>query len=164
MNFKADNGNWLTRGLFYETTLADKSTVVYTLKERDHEGYPSLYRLYMEASDPTEYTFATTHMGSWSHWEYLLGNKWFSEYISAWRKELEIKIRSTALASIIAAGKHPDTKVAFAANRYVLSGDWTPTKSKRGAPTKAEIANAAKDIAVMNSQIEEDYNSVMKVN
>lgn len=159
--FRAANGNWLSRALFYETTLSDKSQVVYTLKHEDHEGYPSLYRLYLETADPTEYLFAQAHLGGWPHWEYLLDNKWFTDFITAWRRELNIKLRSHALVQIRTLAT-TSPKDSFAANKYLLDGGWADKAAKkRGAPTKAEINAEAVKIAETNEQIEKDYERVM---
>lgn len=156
--FRAGNGNFLTRGLFYETVGGDKSTVLYTLKDFDHHNYPSLSRLYIEESDPTEYLFAKKHLDSWAHWEDLLGNTWFEEYITRWRRELEVKIKAQALVRIFDAGRSPDTKTAFAANKYLLEGRWTPSETKKvGRPTKEAIAAEAQRLASINDKIKQDY-------
>src|SRR5690606_24615232 len=112
--FKNEKGLYLTRSLFYEMTLSDKSLVLYTLKSQDHEGYPSLYQLYMACNDPTEYTFAVSHLDSWSHWEALCECAWFKPYIASWRRELEIRLRSDSLRKIREmAGK--ETRETFSA-------------------------------------------------
>src|SRR3990167_1337022 len=92
--FKNASGARLTQALFYEETGADKSSVIYTLKDQDHEGFPSLYRLYIEMEDILEYEFANKYLDNWSHWEWLTQAGWFKPYVLRWRKELELKIRS----------------------------------------------------------------------
>jgi outer membrane protein assembly factor BamD (BamD/ComL family) len=39
------------KGLFFEQVNSDKSTVLYTLKDVPHEGFPSFYQLYMAIRD-----------------------------------------------------------------------------------------------------------------
>lgn len=163
MIFKANNGNWFTKQLFFETTSADKSNVIYTLKDTDHMGYPSLYRLYIDTSDPTEYLFATSALGGWAHWEYLLENNWFKPIIAQWRRELEIKIKSTALALLITEASGPDPKTRVAVNRYLLDKDWTPDAKKRGRPTKASIREAAHELVSAQDRIMNDFEN-LKVN
>ncbi|MDE2102798.1 MAG: hypothetical protein KGL39_36475 [Patescibacteria group bacterium] len=146
------------KGLFFETTYADKSTVVYSLKDRDHEGYPSLYRLYMEADDPTEYLFATQHLDGWDHWETLCQCTWFKPYIDRWRRELEIKHRALALANIKKLASDPDSKEFHQANKFLVNAGWVgETKRKNaGRPSKEEVSKAAKAMADEARQLEED--------
>jgi hypothetical protein len=156
--FKGGTGQFLLQALFYETTLADKSTVVYTLKEHDHEGYPSLHRLYMEYGDLTEYNFAKGCLAGWSHWLRLQECTWFKPYIEAWRAELEVRLRARALLNIITLSdvKHPSS---FQANKYLLEGAWKPADAlKRGRPTKAAIQAEASLQASEARRIEDDYN------
>lgn len=133
---------YYTQGLFFETA-EDKSSVLYTLKNEDHLGYPSLYRLYIAAGDLTEYRFATTALAGWEHWQVLQKCKWFAPYISAWRLELEVKLKSEALLklSVTAAG---DGREAFTANKYLLEWSRKPA-GKKNSPeaTKAAILDEA---------------------
>lgn len=162
--FKNAAGAYLTLNLFYETS-QDKSQVLFTLKDRDHAGYPSLYRLYMEANDPTEYSFAITHLDGWAHWERLTRSGWFQLYISAWRKELELRTRSTALLRIRetagSAGKE-----AFQANKYLLNGQWKdkPTARRAGAPSKQEIREAANQIVSDEQTLKTDLERIKELN
>lgn len=154
--FRIDTGQRLLRGLFYETTLADKTGVVYTLKDRDHLGYPSLYRLYMETDDPTEYVFATTHLESWDHWERLCKCTWFKPYVTRWRRELELRTRARALAQIKTAAS-AGTKDSFQAQKFLVSSGWkSPETNRRGRPSKEEIAAEANRIAIDKSALDED--------
>lgn len=164
MIFKASNGNWFLRQLFYETTMADKTNVIYTLKEHPHLNYPSLYQAYLTTADPTEYSFVQNYLGGWSHWEDLTSCSWFKPYIMAWRRELDVKIKAKALSHLFAAADGPDVKISIPVNKYLLEKDWTPQgQKKRGAPSKDEIKSAARELAVMDSQIEADFER-LKVN
>lgn len=163
--FKNNTGVLFLRALFFETTLADKSTVVYTLKDHDHLGYPSLYRLYMEADDPTEYTFAVAHLDSWEHWQRLCRAPWFKPYVTRWRKELQVRTRARALLKVrdIAAS---GSKEAFQANKFLLSGQWQSEgegKRRAGAPSKDEIKQAAHEIASNQQTVEEDFERLANV-
>ena len=148
----------LLKGLFYEMTLSDKSSVVYTLKDVDHEGYPSLYRLYMETNDPTEWRFAQECLDGWEHWEMLCATTWFKPYVERWRRELELRMKSEALSRIMRESK-TGSKESFQANKYLLEKGWEPKDSqhRRGRPSKDEIAKAAKEIATTDRRLEEDF-------
>ena len=156
------NNSRYTKALFYETTLADKSTVLYTLKEIDHEGYPSLYRLYMESNDPTEYRFATTHLESWEHWTMLCECPWFKEYIEKWRKELEVRMKSEALARIMLESRL-GKKESFACNKYLLERGWEPKEGQgkqRGRPSKEEIKKAAQEALNVSQRLSKDFERI----
>lgn len=154
--FRIHTGQRKLRGLFFETTNADKTGVVYTLKDRDHEGYTSLYRLYMEHDDPTEYTFAVSCLDSWEHWEILCNCTWFKPYVARWRRELEVRARARALNAIKEAAK-ADSKDSFQANKFLLNGGWKNDKRKgAGRPSKEEVQNAAKALAEERRDLDDD--------
>lgn len=150
------NGMYLTRSLFFETTLADKTGVMYTLKDEDHEGYPSLYRLYMEEGDPTEWRFANKYLAGWAHWEKLCECVWFKDYLDRWRRELELKYKSESLARIITLSK-TTSKEQFIANRYIIEKGWNSKESTKGRPSKQQIREAANDYLSHNSQVMDDF-------
>lgn len=159
--YKAPNGNPYLKALFFEETGSDKSSVVYSLKDNDHEGYPSLYRLYMEANDPTEWRFTQQHLAGWDHWEKLCSCIWFLPYVTRWRKELQLRMSSQALARIMAESK-ASSRDSFTANRYLLERGWVAKgESKGGRPTKEAISAAAHHIASQDRQIQSDFNRLI---
>jgi hypothetical protein len=162
VNFKNAMGNRLTKGLFYETTSSDKSAVVYTLKDEDHLGFPSLRRLYLEAGDPTEFKFAVSALDGWDHWTDLCESSWFKPYLARWRSELELKIKSAALARIMTEAK-TSSKNSFMANRYLVERAWESRgESKAGRPSKASIREAAHEQASAASRIDKDFERLTK--
>jgi nitrate reductase alpha subunit len=163
-SFKNSVGGMYLRGLFYEETLADKSTVVYTLKDKDHEGYPSLYRLYMETRDPTEWRFATRHLDGWEHWERLCDSSWFKPYVERWRRELHLHIASESLARIMAEAK-TSSRDSFTANRYLLERGWLPKeKGVAGRPSKEAVRKEASRIASESQQVTSDFERITRIN
>jgi hypothetical protein len=162
--FKNTSGAYLTLSLFYETS-REPNQVLYTLKDRDHLGYPSLYRLYMETNDPTEYQFAIRHLDSWAHWLRISTAAWFKEYVTAWRKELELRTRSEALL-LIRAVAGSEGKEAFQANKYLLNGMWKekdPAR-RRGAPSKQEIREAANEMVTADQILTNDLERIKGLN
>jgi predicted transcriptional regulator len=165
----AANGRYL-KGLFYETTGADKSSVSYSLKDWDHsvDGtvYPSLYRLYLELEDLTEYTFANTYLDGWEHWEMLSACNWFRPYAERWRKELSLKVKAVSLNRLKAEAAS-SSKNAFLANRYLIDKGWVEKDSKaygRGRPSKDEVKAAAEEIAVTERRLDADYERLKDLN
>lgn len=159
------NNNRLLKALFWEEMGSDKSSVVYTLKDQDHEGYPSFYRLYMEIDDPTEWEVSQQLVDGWEHWEMLCNTTWFKPYIERYRKELELRMKSKALVRIRAEAKAA-TKESFNANKYVLEKGWEPKadqKNGRGRPSKEEIKKAANEIAATESRLTADFDRILKI-
>lgn len=148
--FRTSNNQKITKGLFYETS-QDISTVVYTLKDADHEingvVYPSLYRLFMESDDPTEYRFAVEHMDGWDNWENLKEANWFKPFYAKWLKELEIRIKSQALHRLRLEAKS-NSKNSFMANKFLIEKGWLTKEEAKavGRPTKESIRLAAEDL------------------
>lgn len=161
--FRNATGNFYLNALFWEMSFPTKDTALYTLKNQDHQGLPSLYRLYMEVDDPTEWQFATQYLDGWEHWELLCECSWFKPYITRWRRELEIRTRARALAKVkdVADGKGQN---AYHANKFLLEGGWKPTEGpkKRGAPSKDEIKSAAAAIAASEDRISKDFERIAK--
>ncbi len=133
----------------------DKAKVLYTLKDFPHAGYKSLYLEYLSAADPTEYSFATTFLHNFDHWERLCKCKWFLPYVTRWRKELELKIRSAALKRLMAEGKS-DSKNAFQANKYLLEKGWIE-RNEKGRPSKDQIQQEAKRQAEDQKVLDADF-------
>lgn len=137
----------------------------FTLKDHDHEGYVSLYRLYMECDDPTEYLFATQHLGGWAHWERLCECDFFKPYVARWRKELELRFRANALRNIHALANSPSARDKLSANKILLDGKWGKDEAKgRGRPSKQEIKNEATRMAELDRQLSDDLERIGRVN
>lgn len=157
--FKSPVGQFYTRQLFYETTLADKANVLYTLKDYEHKGFPSLYKFYMDTNDPTEWVFATTYLDNWTHWETLCACDWFKPYVNRWRRELELRLRSEHLARIIKAASSSENRDATAASKYIVERGWDPHHTK-GRPTKAQIRENAHEILSNQNQLNADFKRI----
>lgn len=162
--FRSSGGNRYLEALFYERGLKDKSPVLYTLKDRDHEVdgrvIPSLYRLYMEANDPLEWRFANTYLEGWEHWQMLCNCSWFKPYVSRWRYELELKIRSEALIRL-REDAQSESRSAARSNLVLLQRGWDVEKNTKGRPSKTEIKKAADELAETRQTLDHDYQRVM---
>lgn len=162
--FRVATGQLLYRGLFYETTGADKTGVVYTLKREDHAGYASLYRLYMETDDLTEYNFAIAHLDGWDHWKNLTSCTWFKQYVARWREELGVRARGRALNAIRTVAEDKVSKDAFAANKFLLIGEWAEkSKHGRGRPSKDDIKSEAARQAAETRELNDEFTRISGV-
>ncbi len=142
------------KALFYEHTGADKSTVIYTLKDLPHQGFPSLYRLYMDCNDPTEYEFANEYLDGWEHWTMLCECTWFQPFRDRWRKELELRETAAALRKIRAAA-HEDSRQSFQANKFLIERGWEE-KASKGRPSKQAVKKEAQLQAAEQMKLKKD--------
>lgn len=154
------NNSRYTKSLFLEESYDDRSTVLYTLKDVDHDGYPSLYRKYLEMGDLTEITFARTYFDGWEHWQMICDSSWFKPFIARWRKELELSVRAQALLEVQAVARTPEHKSSYEANKYLLSGAWKQDKGKQGRPSKEEIKRQANELFLSKNDTNADLQRI----
>lgn len=158
--FKAPNGQFYTRQIFYEMNTADVSLVLYTLKDYDIEvdgrPIPSLSRLYIEAADVSEYDFALKYFGSWKHWKMISDANWFKEYITPMREELATKLMSLSVKRIAQLAEG-DTRDAFQANRYLLDKGYIAKVGVKGRPSKEAIQREAEALFKEKDGFNDDF-------
>ena len=158
--FKAPNGQFYTRQIFYEMNTADVSLVLYTLKDYDIEvdgrAIPSLSRLYIEAADVSEYDFALKYFGSWKHWKMISNANWFKEYITPMREELATKLMSLSVKRIAQLAEG-DTRDAFQANRYLLDKGYIAKVGVKGRPSKEAIQREAEALFKEKDGFNDDF-------
>lgn len=173
--YKSTNGSLLFKPLFWETSsvldVVARTKVLYTLKDEDYKGYPSLKRLYLEEGDLTEYSFAIKYFHDLDHWERLCDKSWFRNYIMEWRRQLELKIRSQSLKALISLTENPSvadsnpSKVSI--NKFLAEGGWRSTRTERRKnnreTTKVEQKlDEVVGIQANTSQISSDYDRILK--
>lgn len=146
--------------LFYEMVGADKSTVLYTLKDHDHEGYPSLYRRYILVNDLTEYQFAEEYLDGWDHWCKLCECEWFKPYVERWRKELILKNTSESLHIIQQEVSKGDVQAAKFILSHLAKEEEMKTKKPVGRPPKDAAEDADKGNRFVN--VEEDFQKLLE--
>ncbi len=161
--FRNASGTRITKSLFFETS-EDKHLVVYTLKREDHLGFPSLYRLYIEASDLGEHRFASEYLDGWEHWEMLCNATWFKPYVEVWRRELEAKLESESLDRMTQLAR-VGGKEAFSANKYLLDRTRKAAGAlKRGRPTKVAIEEETRRMASAERMAADDLLRIKEMN
>ena len=139
--FREIDGTPRTQSLFLELRYeVDKA--LYTLKRRDHEYngkvYPSLYVLYMQIGDITEYEFAKACFEDWTHWKRIRENKLITPHADAWAEELEIKLRSEAIRSMRMQAR---TDKGGASAKWLAERGWADRTM--GRPSKDAVAKEA---------------------
>jgi hypothetical protein len=157
--FTNGNNQYIYRSLFWEHKADKDIEPIYTLKDKDlvinGKTYYSLKRLYLEIADLTEYEFATKYLENWDHWEKLSSRAWFKPYIQAWRTELEIKLKSESLKRLLKEATEGG-KNQYNANKFFVEKGWidkTVEETRRGRPSKQEIARKAAEEVFSNTQI-----------
>lgn len=121
--FKASNGVRLTQGLFYEF---NKPDAPYTLRDEDYTSrkgntYKSMGALYTECS--SEYEAAIQLVGSWSHWNKLKKEKWFTEGyettlglkyrgLNDWKEEQDLRKKAEAESVLVQEAKEGNVTAA----------------------------------------------------
>lgn len=140
----SDQGHYLTQGLFYEFRHQTKRfDAPYNLREDDHKGSKSAYKIYMSCD--TEYEAAQKLLGSWKHWEILCAAPFFARELDKWREERAIKEQSLAtkvLLDQIQEGSVPAAKSILDSH-----------KRKAGRPSKAEVDGERKRQANLDSKV-----------
>lgn len=146
--FKNNSGKWRTFSLFFEYPTKDVEPV-YTLakydKEKDGKTFPSLYQLYMQCLDPTEFLFAEEHLGGPDHLRALRKAPTFRKELDSWKADLELKLQALALRNIVKASVDEANKNTFQANKLLLDKGW---QEKRTKTDKDKVKEAADEFTV----------------
>lgn len=151
-----------TMALFWEKrgTYGSESTK-YTLKDYEHNGYPSLYKLYLDLEDTTEWEFANAYLDGYEHWLRLCACDWFKPYVARWRKELELKLKARQLRTIAQIANADDQGTnKYNAAKYLLDKGYViepVAKTKRGRPSNQEVSEEATRLAEEDIRIKEDF-------
>ena len=159
------NGQKYLRRLFIEQSYQanDRESVSYTLSDTDHHTYPSLYRLYLEENDPSEYRFAEKYFVNYQHWKLLCDCSWFQPTLFRMREALEQKIQSDLLEKVDSISKDTEHRNQFEAIKLLLSKPWKDKlaqKGQRGRPSKEEIRGRLKEVAAEEQTLQEEFKRV----
>ena len=150
-------GRFHTKALFIETIQKEQLDrgikPKYTL--RGNPKYIDIHDLFMECADPTGYSFAIRAFGSWDHLQHLRTLAWFKRYYDSWLDELEVRLRSEAIQSLISQSK--DNKGTTAA-KYLAERGW---EKKRGRPSNEEVERERRQQAMLRDELEQDFDRVL---
>jgi hypothetical protein len=107
------------------------------------------HRLYVEAADPTEYDAAMVLIGNWEHWQVLRKSKTLAELFDKWRMEVEVKLRSEAIKSMV---RHSKQMNGAAAAKWLAEAGFVERdkRTKKGKEEEKQIG------ASVSSQVQED--------
>lgn len=137
----------------YDYTLED---AIFTMGdediEKDGKKLISFKRLFLEIGDPTGYRFAKKYLAGWKHWQKLLKNAKLRAFIEECEDELEVMLRSNAIADLIELSE--GEKGSFQASKLLMEKGYS--KSKVGRPSKKEKEREQKISAQLHSEFDED--------
>jgi hypothetical protein len=146
----------MTKSLFIETILREQ--VVKGIKPMYSltgvKGFVDVHEMFVQSNDPTGYTFSIAAFDSWAHFQHLSSNcQWFQKHLAMWQSELEVKMRSDAIRSLAVIADSDHRNASVTAMKYVAEKGW---ESKRGRPSKAEIAKERKQHQQIKDDLKED--------
>jgi hypothetical protein len=153
-------GRFRTQSLFWETsTKREKYPPLFTLKDKESKGLPSLRQIYFtyEHLPEHEYEFALDVFGSWELWNKIATESTVRHHIVEWRKELEMKVRASAMKAMIQSALNDGSKGAATA-KYLSEAGWRGTA--RGRPTKEELQRELKVQAGIAKEFEADLERI----
>ncbi len=162
-------GHYRTESLFLELWRPIESArPIYSLGREDRPDPKdasrtvySFQKRYIEAGDPTGYKPAIQLLGSWRHWEKIRDRPWMAPHVARWNAEIVASLNTRGLDAIVKAAERGDLKAAEFLISYTQEGP--AQKPKRGRPSKGEIKQAAREIAELDSELDEDAARVMGV-
>lgn len=160
--YRNTTGSLIVVSLIYEFAPTEYQELsIFTIGEEDRtleDGRVliSLYRVYMEMEDISEYDFANKYFESWHHWYRLSCKAAMQKYVRKWRAELQTKLKAKALKKIMDLAETEGYK-SFEANKYLLEEKWRDAPAKRGRPKELPPSEVLDDeVAMTKRQLKKD--------
>lgn len=165
--FRSTNGNYRMQALFLERQYKepDKTHCIYTLG-KEHRisaqgNYTySIYQLYLEEEDVTEYEFACKYFADYTHWKRICNCEWFKPFLAEMRESLTLKLKARAIRGIANIAGDGTSKSQLQALRYLADKGYIDAKAK-GRPSKEEVDAVAKELADERERLEDEFNRVI---
>lgn len=150
-------GRFRSYSLFVEYEVEGYNPL-WTIKEREFKGYPSLKLIYMsyEHVPGFEYEFAVNIFGSWNHWQFLTTESGLRKVFAEWKEELEIRNQAAALRAVLKCTKDPSAAGVNAA-KYIAEKGYSV---KRGRPSKEEVAKKLAIDSAVAKELEDDFERI----
>lgn len=159
--YKDNQGRWLTKQIFWEHSqdlMPDKRFCepVFSMF-KDRPGCINARKTFVELGDPTGYAWAQKYLGDYEHWQAITQRPWWEEVFAVWMHEMNMKIKSDAMAAIIEASKGGGPN-GLAAAKFLAQEGWNQTK--RGRPSAAELKGELKRAALALTVEDEDMERI----
>lgn len=133
-------------------------------RPNDSNLLKSIYQLYLEYDDPSEYSFATGTFGpdGWSHWLKIRKCSFFKEVYDKMKAALRAKLESEALQSVRQVARTTTGTQALQAAKWLH--DSVQPKSTKGRPSKEQVQQEARKLAQENKDAVTDSARIGIVN
>jgi len=156
--YKGESGVWLTEALFYQKTFDRPKhrlicRPVFDLYD-ERPGLINCRTTFVDLKDPTGRKWALTYLGDWNHWLRLMRCQWFREAYEVWIAELNLQLKSEAIAKALEIMGGENGAQALAAAKFIATQEYD--KSTRGRPSKQELDGELKKAAQALSIEDED--------
>lgn len=168
--FKADNGQYYTRQLFWEMWIelpVERRVMdpLFTLY-RDKEGLINVGKEYVKTRDPTGYKLAKKLFdGDYTLWTTLMSCRWFVAAKEVWDRELDAILMSEGMDAIRELARDGMPAQKLAAAKFLATKSYRKENtSTKGRPKKEDVDKAAKDLAIQERDLEEDLKRIRGAN
>jgi len=167
-NFKATNGKYYTKQLFWEEwinlpidlRIIEPSFSLY----KDKPNLINFGKKYVEHRDPTGYAVAQELLGDYNLWTALMNCRWFVAAKEVWDRELDAALASEAMAMIRLLLKEGLPAQQLAAAKYLANKEYRKDKSaSKGRPSNAEVTRQAREAAEVEKQLADDFKRIQAV-
>lgn len=160
--YKGENGIWLTEAIFWERATEKPASQrpyepVFSLYD-DRPGLINCRTTFVNLKDPTGRKWALTYLRDWNHWLRLMRCAWFREAYEVWITELNLQLKSEAIARAIEIMNGDNGAQALAAAKFLATAEYD--KTARGRPSKAEINGELKKAAEALTVEDEDLKRI----
>lgn len=156
--FKGSNGKWKTISLFLEHHY-DTTEAIFTMKGEhfDYKGkqYLSPRQLFVGLGDPTGYEFSQQYLDGWEHWKAFCASPRIRAFIEDWKEELEVKLRSKAITTVV-ADSESESRSSVASAKWLSDRGWVE-KRAAGKPSKEEVQRELKVATKIKDEHEDDW-------
>lgn len=168
ITLKTANNIYLTSSLFYERWVLlkpeDRGNYLAFTLTTPRPGLIDAHRTFVELGDETGSTWTKRFLdGQKDHWDKLMKQSWFRDYIENWRVEIRENLDSESFKAIRDMAKDTEIPAAvrFAAHKYIRES--LRTRHGRGRPSNSEVAGYIKQEAAKVSTEDEDFKRMQTI-
>lgn len=167
-DFKAANGKYYTRQLFWEEWIdlpidKRKTEPTFTLYS-DKPGLINFGRAYVESEDPTGYKVSQELLEGYRLWTILMACSWFQTAKKLWDEEMDARLSSKGIAKLQEMLEHGTPPQKSIAAKYFADKEYRKDKThSRGRPSKDQVAAEARKEATIDRQLAEDFERIKLV-
>jgi hypothetical protein len=168
-NFKASNGKYYTRALFWEESidLSNDARVippVFTLY-KDKPNLINFGKAYVETRDPTGYKVTQELLnGDYNLWTVLMNCTWFLAAKEMWDRELDAALSSEGMEKIRVMLTDGLPAQQLAAAKYLANKEYRKDKTAtKGRPSSEQVTRQAREQAAIEKELAEDFKRIKSV-